>query len=171
LFIVIIRLMLLLFLCPKVIIIHNKHHMNLIDRSNNDAVHNRDVVLGGLAAKAEMDEQHPDVVLRNDPTAGLDLDQVRADEARAERDAAERRAAPDVAEDDAMFEGFRRILEDIQRMNDDFRRRREDRRRRREDRQRRREDRRNLRLHGQAPPPPPPAPQPAQAPPPPPPAP
>jgi hypothetical protein len=149
--------MLLLFLCPKVIIIHNKHHTNLIDRSNNDAVHNRDVVLGGLAAKAEMDEQHPDVVLRNDPTAGLDLDQVRADEARAERRA--QGAAPDEAGDDGL-EGLRRILEDMQRRHEQMRRIIEDFRRRRE-------DRRNLQRHGQAPPPPPPAPQPPQAPPPP----
>ncbi len=85
--------------------------MNLIDRSNNDAVHNRDVVLGGLAAKAEMDAQHPEVVLKNDPTAGLDLNQVRADEARAARDAAERNRLivleQDLRANHAVFEQLR----------------------------------------------------------------
>jgi hypothetical protein len=64
----------------------------LFDRSDNNSIHNRDVALGGLAAKTEMDQQQPGVALKHDPTAGLNIEQVQADEARIAREAAEARA-------------------------------------------------------------------------------
>ena len=64
----------------------------LLHRSDNNHIHRRDVALGGLAAKTEMDEKQPGVALTHDPTAGLDIEQIQADEAKAAREAAERRA-------------------------------------------------------------------------------
>jgi hypothetical protein len=61
--------------------------------SDNNSVHDRDVALGALEAKNEMDKEQPEVTLKHDPTAGLNLDQVRVEKAKKNGGAAAANAA------------------------------------------------------------------------------
>ena len=44
--------------------------------SDSNSIHDRDVALGALEAKNEMDKEQPQVALKHDPTQGIDLDKV-----------------------------------------------------------------------------------------------
>ncbi len=63
--------------------------------SDNNSVHDRDVALGALEAKNEMDKEQPEVTLKHDPTAGLNLDQVRVEKSKKTGGAAANAAAQD----------------------------------------------------------------------------
>ena len=52
---------------------------NLNFRSDNNTIHDREVALGALEAKNEMEKEQPEVKMRHDPTAGIDLERVVAD--------------------------------------------------------------------------------------------
>ena len=41
--------------------------------SDNNTIHERDVARGALEAKSEMDKENPDVKLKHDPLASIDL--------------------------------------------------------------------------------------------------
>jgi hypothetical protein len=49
---------------------------NTLPRSDNNSIHDREVALGALEAKNEMEKEQPQVTLKHDPTAGINLDQV-----------------------------------------------------------------------------------------------
>ena len=63
--------------------------------SDNNSVHDRDVALGALEAKNEMDKEQPEVTLKHDPTAGLNLDQVRVEKSKKAKGAAANAAEED----------------------------------------------------------------------------
>ncbi len=47
--------------------------------SDNNTVHERDVARGALEAKSEMDKENPDVKLKHDPAANINLEAANAD--------------------------------------------------------------------------------------------
>jgi len=65
--------------------------LNFNFRSDNNTIHDREVALGALEAKNEMDKEQPEVKMKHDPTAGLDLDKVVADRRREQRQNEHRR--------------------------------------------------------------------------------
>ena len=46
--------------------------------SDNNSIHERDVARGALEAKSEMDKENPEVKLKHDPAAGINLEQAAA---------------------------------------------------------------------------------------------
>ena len=51
----------------------------LFFRSDNNSIHDREVALGALEAKNEMEKEQPEITLKHDPTAGMNLEKVIAD--------------------------------------------------------------------------------------------
>ncbi len=53
--------------------------------SDNNQIHERDVARGALKAKTEMDEAAPEVLLKHDPTAGVNVEKVATEDARRQQ--------------------------------------------------------------------------------------